>query len=84
MNIDLQWMILALIMVEKSRQSHGRTADYSLLPPRAEEKTPVSTVSPPPKAEPVVKQVPIVDDISANALANAIRYYMILCILVVY
>ena len=63
--IELQWLILALIMVEKCRHG-GKTTDHSL-PPRSEERLP------PPTTTSSAKSAPIVDNINNSALANALR-----------
>lgn len=65
MEIELQWLIIALIMVEKSR--HGtKSVDHSL-PPRYEEKLP-----PPPTAT-AAKSPPKAENSNNSALANALR-----------
>ena len=65
--IELQWLILALIMVEKSR--HGaKTTDHSL-PPRSDEKLPPHTAT----ATTSAKSPPKDDNVNNSALANALR-----------
>ena len=63
--IELQWLILALIMVEKCRHG-GKTTDHSL-PPRSEERLPPHT------ATSSAKSPPRADNVNNSALANALR-----------